>query len=200
MNQKFYAVARDIETENNIVINAGKFHANCYSYSSSVWTIHYLLRQKPHHVAWRGYKENIYHALQNDLRIKEMQEFNLNLSKRAHRYFCYEETPSYLGYLVNHTKKIAIDLCYYWQSSAFYYDFGKIACVDPIPVLTETGGGSKRLASIGINLEISGIMSGSWCGDLLQIVDEVPSKYIQMILSFGNLQRDMTKNHTYCTM
>jgi hypothetical protein len=34
--------------------DADKFHANCYSFSGSVFSTHYLLRQKPYRIMWGG--------------------------------------------------------------------------------------------------------------------------------------------------
>ncbi|GHU46666.1 hypothetical protein FACS1894200_00700 [Spirochaetia bacterium] len=54
MGQIFYASAYDIKEKTCCVMDADKFHANCYSYSGAVLSIHYLLRQKPYHVMWGG--------------------------------------------------------------------------------------------------------------------------------------------------
>ena len=54
MGQIFNACAYDIETKICCVLDADKFHANCYSYSGAVGSLHYLLRQKPYRIMWGG--------------------------------------------------------------------------------------------------------------------------------------------------
>jgi len=54
MGQIFYSCVYDIEKMNCCVYDADKFHANCYSFSGSVFSIHYLLCQKPYHIMWGG--------------------------------------------------------------------------------------------------------------------------------------------------
>jgi len=54
MGQIFHACAYDIETKTCCVIDADKFHANCFADSGAVLSIHYLLRQKPYRVMWGG--------------------------------------------------------------------------------------------------------------------------------------------------
>ena len=54
MGQLFRACAYDIKTSECCVMDADKFHANCYSYSGTVSSIHYLLRQKPWRIMWGG--------------------------------------------------------------------------------------------------------------------------------------------------
>jgi len=55
MGQIFYSCAYDIENRTCCVYDADKFHANCYSMCGSVFSIHYLLRQKPYRIMWGGY-------------------------------------------------------------------------------------------------------------------------------------------------
>jgi len=55
MGQIFYSCAYDIENRTCCVYEADKFHANCYSMCGSVFSIHYLLRQKPYRIMWGGY-------------------------------------------------------------------------------------------------------------------------------------------------
>ena len=55
MGQIFYSCAYDIENRTRCVYEADKFHANCYSMCGSVFSIHYLLRQKPYRIMWGGY-------------------------------------------------------------------------------------------------------------------------------------------------
>ena len=54
MGQIFHACAYDIETKTCCVMDADKFHANCFAHSGAVRSIHYLLRQKPYRVMWGG--------------------------------------------------------------------------------------------------------------------------------------------------
>jgi len=54
MGQIFYSCAYDIENRTCCVYAADKFHANCYSFSGSVFSVHYLLRQKPYRIMWGG--------------------------------------------------------------------------------------------------------------------------------------------------
>ncbi|MCL1917419.1 MAG: hypothetical protein FWG14_03745 [Peptococcaceae bacterium] len=54
MGQIFCACAYDIETKTCCVMDADKFHANCYAHSGAVLSMHYLLRQKPYRVMWGG--------------------------------------------------------------------------------------------------------------------------------------------------
>jgi len=54
MGQIYIATAYDITEMNCCTIYADKFHANCYTYSGAVASIHYLLRQKPYNVMWGG--------------------------------------------------------------------------------------------------------------------------------------------------
>ena len=122
---------------------------------------------------------------------------DLTIYRKALKYFDYERTKSvrYSGYLVNHTKKIAVNLFSYWKKSIFYHGDDELACVDPVPMLTETGGGSQTLLFVGINMETAGSLSGTWCGDLLQIVDDLPPGYIQLIFSCGALLKRIESNH-----
>jgi len=55
MGQIFYSCAYDTESMECCVYAADKFHANCYSYSGPVSSVHYLLRQKPYRIMWGGH-------------------------------------------------------------------------------------------------------------------------------------------------
>jgi hypothetical protein len=55
MGQIFHACAYDTETKICCVIDADKFHANCYASSGTVHSMHYLLRQKPYRIMWGGH-------------------------------------------------------------------------------------------------------------------------------------------------
>ena len=65
MGQIFHATAYDIDTKTCCVCNADKFHANCYSYSGAVFSMHYLLRKKPYRIMWGG----CHVVLDNNLQI-----------------------------------------------------------------------------------------------------------------------------------
>jgi lipopolysaccharide biosynthesis glycosyltransferase len=54
MGQIFHACVYDTEKKKCSVIDADKFHANCYSCSGTVAVAHYLLRKKAYHVMWGG--------------------------------------------------------------------------------------------------------------------------------------------------
>jgi hypothetical protein len=100
----------------------------------------------------------------------------------AHDYFDWEKTHSveYSGCLVNHTKKIAVDLADYHKRSRFFFGDGKyapIGAIDAIPALTETGDGVKMALSEGVSTDSTEELAGRWCGDLLQIVDGLPQDY-----------------------
>ena len=49
--------------------------------------------------------------------------------------------------------------------------------IDPIPVLTETGGGTGMALFNGISADNTERLSQVWHGDLLQIVDKLPNNY-----------------------
>lgn len=55
MGQIFHACAYDTELMTCCVYDADKFHANCFSFCGTVYSMHYLLRQKPYRVMWGGY-------------------------------------------------------------------------------------------------------------------------------------------------
>ena len=54
MGQIYSACIYDIEDRTACVMDADKFHANCYSFCGTVAVAHYLLRNKPHNVMWGG--------------------------------------------------------------------------------------------------------------------------------------------------
>ena len=181
MGQEFYSSAYDIENRVCCVYHAAKFHANCYSFSGSVFSIHYLLRQKPYRVMWGGYgvmdcKELPRFSRTEDLLglstylafdesdLNPESEFKECLDKvrfiyenrkswtkldvwdDADKYFDIDNTRSvkYDNFLVNHTRKLAIDMADYFNQSRALTQNGKVYVVDLIPVLTETGGGAAE--------------------------------------------------------
>ena len=104
----------------------------------------------------------------------------------AVEYFDMDNTSSvkWDGYLINHTQKLIIDLADYYQKSKFnikshtqgrYGGDAKeiIASIDPIPVLTDTGDGAQMAYLEGVYAESTEHLAGTWCGDLLQIVEEL---------------------------
>ena len=108
---------------------------------------------------------------------------NIDVWKKAVEYFNWEQTFSvkYVGYLMNHTKKLAVDLENYLMQSCYLIqdDDAKvvITAIDAIPVLTETGGGALMAFDNGISIDTTETLAGTWCGDLLQIVDTLHEGY-----------------------
>lgn len=106
---------------------------------------------------------------------------------KALKYFNYKKTQSvrYSGYLVNHTKKLAVCLTSYWKESTYYGSRG-LSCIDLVPALTETGGGFAMALFERLTPETTKSLDGMWCGDLLEIIDESPKGYAQIICCFAN--------------
>jgi hypothetical protein len=94
----------------------------------------------------------------------------------ALEHFNWKNTHSvdYSGYLINHTKGQAIDLADYRRQSVFMLSDGDVVAIDPVPVLTETGGGTQMALFDGVSVDSTEELAETWCGDLLQIVDELP--------------------------
>jgi len=99
MDQVFHAVAYDIKTKTRFTMDAGTFHANCYSYSSAVCAMHYLLRQKPYRIMWGGgnvtINSNIQHfAREEDLMgistYTNLESFELN-NENLHKEVFYDK-------------------------------------------------------------------------------------------------------------
>ena len=116
--------------------------------------------------------------------IKESKKLwkEMNHSKElddAGKYFNWNLTRSvtYSGYLVNHTKKMAVNLANYHNQSKFLTEDGIITAIDLLPVLTETGGGTQMALFNGIATDSTEQLAGAWCGDELQIVDDLPASY-----------------------
>jgi hypothetical protein len=114
----------------------------------------------------------------------------------AEEYFDYENTKivEYSGYLINHTKKLFIDLTDYFNQSKFVCKSGEEAAIDLIPVLTETGGGAQMAFFDGIFTDTTEQLAGEWCGDLLQILEEPPKDYKLINCCFAEI---WSKAH-YC--
>jgi len=67
-----------------------------------------------------------------------------------------ETTPvKYEGYLVNHSKKLAIDLEEYYKNSASVSIYGKEFLIDLIPPLTETGQGTEMAIFDGGSADVT---------------------------------------------
>ena len=215
MGQIFHACAYDIDTKTCCVYDADKFHANCYSICGTVFSMHYLLRQKPYRIMWGGvyvfFDENLekfsrtedllgfstfWKSLEMNVNSDEMKskphydkiKFIDENSKlwtyiyvwdEAKEYFEWEKTHSvkYSGYLLNHTKKQAVDLADFHKQSKYISKSGSEMAIDLIPVLTETGEGTQMAVFDGVSAESTEYLAGQWCGDLLQIVDELPKDY-----------------------
>jgi len=228
MGQIFYACAYDIEEKTCCTIDADKFHANCYSFSGAVYSMHYLLRQKPYRIMWGGHyvssEENIarFSSTEDLLGISTyIDERNfpsepedsweksyhdkvvfvcensklwkrINVWDEAKAYFDWERTHSvkYSGFLVNHTKKQAVDLASYLERSKFLVK-DEIAAIDPVPVLTETGEGAQMALFEGVSVDSTEGLAGKWCGDLLQIVDETPADYEPINCCFSEIWRSV---------
>ena len=224
MGQIFYSCAYDTEDMVCCVYDADKFHANCYSSCGSVFSIHYLLRQKPYRIMWGGYyaidgkriskftrKEDLLGLStylefeESDLTNPEYKDCfdkvkfiydnskcwkNLDVWEEAADYFEWEinRCVRYEDFLVNHTQKLAIDLTDYFNQSRVLTQKGVNYAIDPIPVLTETGGGTQMAFFDGIADETTEHLAGEWCGDLLQIVDKLPDGYSLINCCFAELQ------------
>ncbi|MDR3108348.1 MAG: hypothetical protein LBU65_01495 [Planctomycetaceae bacterium] len=105
----------------------------------------------------------------------------------AKRFFDYPESPTvkYSGFLINRTQKLAVDLADYFSRSIGTFNGGVNSAIDLIPVLTETGGGTAMALFDGLSSDSTEKYAGSWCGDLLQIVDTLPPKYELMPCCFA---------------
>jgi hypothetical protein len=116
----------------------------------------------------------------------------------AEKYFDMDNNQcvKYENFLVNHSKKLAIDLAdYFYQSKAMTKNMEKYA-IDPILVLSETGGGTQMAFFDGITEETTEELAGGWCGDLLQIVNSLPDGYSLINCCFAELMGKL--NYCYC--
>jgi len=215
MGQIFYASAYDAKTKECCVMDADKFHANCFSYNGTIISIHYLLRQQPYNVMWGGHyvvlnnrikqftreeyllglstyltkkdfemntknlKENEYYPLIEKISKYSKQWKKIDVLDKAVAYFDWDKnhSPKYDGYLVNHTKKQAVSLTDYFDRSKYLSSEEWDAAIDLIPVLAETGEGTPMVLFDGMSADSTDELAGAWCGDLLQIVDELPDAY-----------------------
>ena len=226
MGQSFNACAYDIENMRCCVIDADKFHANCYSYSGTVFCMHYLLRQKPYRMMWGGVyvvlwdkvqkftREEDLYGLSTYLSYDDFHRNNEDLESRpyidkvkfigekhdlwerldvwdeAEKYFDYRNTKSVKtdGFLLNHDKKLAIDLSdYYAKSMSSFKKSDGTFAIDAIPVLTETGEGTSIVFDEGVSTDSTEDLAETWCGDLLQIVDDLPENYMLTPCCFADM-------------
>ena len=225
MGQIFRACAYDIKAKTCCVYDADKFHSNCYSFSGAVYSMHYLLRQKPYRIMWGGSYVVINDNLANYSRDEDLYGistyrdygiFELNIenleAKEYHdkvklidnyhkqwnfidvwdlakEYFDWNNTKSvkYEGYLVNHTKKQAIDMADYYRQSAGMTKVGSTFAIDLLPVLTETGEGTEMALLEGSSTDNTEELAGTWCGDEMQIVEELPEIYTVINCCFAHM-------------
>ena len=216
MGQIFQACAYDIDTRTCCVIDADKFDANCYANCGTVFSMHYLLRQKSYRIMWGGDDIVIDGCLGNFSRTEDLLGISTYSSNDnfagnyyehpqakiyydkikfiddnskswkyikvwdvAKKYFDWYNTYSvdYSGYLINHTQKQAVDLANYYEQSKYVNKGGILMTIDALPTLTETGYGTQHLFIDGLWVNSTEELAGKWCGDLLQIVDELPNDY-----------------------
>ena len=215
MGQIFHACAYDIKAKTCCVVDADKFHANCYSFSGAVASMHYLLRHKTYRIMWGGayvviddhlakysrdedlygistYQDYEDFEMNNDNltekeyydKVKLIAKYRKQWKKicvwdKANEYFDWDNTNSvkYEGYMVNHTKKQAVDLEEYYRQSKSLNKGGTVFAIDLLPVLTETGEGTAMALYEGISTDSTEELAGKWCGDELQIVDELPQNF-----------------------
>jgi hypothetical protein len=125
-------------------------------------------------LASKSYLKNVKFIGKNNKLWKKIDVWD-----KAEKYFNWEETLSvkYSGYLLNHTQKLAVNLADYYEQSKSLNSYKEEVIIDVVPVLTETGGGTIMALFDGASAESTEELIGAWCGDLLQIVDELPEKY-----------------------
>jgi len=113
---------------------------------------------------------------------KTWDKINISMDE-INRFFDFDKTTSvkYDGFLINHSKKKAIDLKEYYEKSLLYTKEKECYLVDLIPPLTETGAGMNSGTQMalfdGCSAEVTTNLVGGWCGDLLEIVDQSPKDY-----------------------
>ena len=114
----------------------------------------------------------------------------------------YKLSVPYDGYLINHTKKLAVDLADYQTKARAMSLSGGIdmeKCIDPIPVLTELSGssysGGARMAYLnGVSAQSTPELASSWQGDLLQITDSLQNGFDVIDCCFA----DVWEKANYC--
>jgi hypothetical protein len=132
-----------------------------------------------------NYRNNTEFIIKNIVSWKMM-----NVWGKALDFFDYENTESvmYEGFLVNHTKKRAIDLAAYYKKSLSLTTKGDFYAIDPIPALTETGGGLGMALFDGMASATTEKLNMEWCGDLLQIVNDKPDGYKRINCCFADIE------------
>jgi hypothetical protein len=223
MGQIFYATVYDIDNLICSRTDSNKFHANCYSFSGSVATVHYLLRQKPYRVMWLGNyaveviddfsREEDLYGLSTGFSYEYMEDNIKDLENKSyfskakfiadkHNYWNFinvwdeakkffdmrnSQTVTYSGYLLNYTQKIAIDLQKYFLKSFCITEKCELYAFDLIPFLTETGGGTTMALCYGMTVDTTDQLIETWCGNLLHIVDYLPSDFNLIDCCFADL-------------
>jgi len=147
------------------------------SYSQSHYNVSDIQRNK--------YSEKIKFIDENSNNWEEIDVWD-----KALKHFDWDKTCSvkYSDYLLNHTQKLAINLADYHIKSKFFSS-GWVMALDPIPVLTETGGGTQMALDPGVAINSTEKLAGTWCGDLMQIVDELPEDYNLINCCFAEMNR-----------
>jgi hypothetical protein len=146
---------------------------------------------------FNGCLDKVRFIYDNSKRWKELDVWD-----DAKEYFKMDITHcvKYENFLVNHTKKLAIDMADYYNQSKALNESREAYAIDPIPVLTETGGGSAMVFIKGIAEDTTEQLAGVWCGDLLQIVDRLPDGYSLINCCFtelhGQLRYDPMTSYT----
>ena len=146
---------------------------------------------------WEYLEKNIERIQKSDSRDKAMflvensKLWNhLDILDEAKEYFERENIKSlnYSGFLVNHAKKLSVNLSEYYVKSKALHESGVIYAIDPVPVLTETGGGALMAFSDGVTADTTEDLAGSWCGDLLQVTDTLLDGYTPIDCLFAGVQ------------
>ena len=212
MGQIFYATVYDTKKKECFSEDADKFHANCYSFSYAVRATHDLLRKSAYRVMWYG-QYFIMNNFIDDLSEEELLGISINCNLEDFKYNYIGNTESlnddkikfidenhklwkkisvdkpksinYKGYLVNHSKKEAVDLKEYYDKSIIRNRNGNDYLIDLIPPLTETGQGTEMALFDGGSSDVTEDLIGTWCGDLLQLVDNCPENYKKINCCFA---------------
>jgi hypothetical protein len=131
-----------------------------------------------------NYRNNVEFVIKNTALWQRITVLN-----EAIAFFDYDYTRSvrYEGFLVNHTKKLAVDLGDYYKNSLSMTRKGHFYAIDPIPALTETGGGLCMALFEGMTSATTENLDMEWCGDLLQIVNDLPDGYERIDCCFADV-------------
>jgi hypothetical protein len=132
----------------------------------------------------KNYRNNAEFVIKNAASWQRMKVWD-----EAKEFFDYEHTKSvrYEGFLVNHTQKLAVDLGDYYKKSLSMTENRILYAIDPIPALTETGGGINMALLDGMKSATTEKLAEEWCGDLLQIVNDLPDGYKCIDCCFADL-------------